>query len=136
MGRKPDATIAPVQGAAWTLAGTVCFVVSGCARAPQATFDSAYSGSLIMAIASAAERKDQEAIPQLIECLDHEDPLVRFAAIQALERITGQTLDYDYAAPERERRERVEAWVRWYEGRTPAVEPADEPIADARENRR
>lgn len=133
--RRPTATIAPVQRAAWTLAGTVCFVLSGCARAPRTDFESPYSGALIPAIVRAAERRDQEAVPRLIECLDNDDPAVRFAAIQALKRITGQTLDYDYAAPEPKRREHVDAWVRWYEGRTPAAEREGEPVADAGENR-
>lgn len=120
--------------AVWTLAGIVTVAVSGCAW-PEPGFDSADPGALIPAIVEAAERKDERAVPRLIECLDHPDPAVRFAAIKALERITGQTLGYDYAAPEQERREQVEAWVRWYEGR-PHTEPVGGQVADAGENRR
>jgi hypothetical protein len=109
-------------------------LVPGCAY-PEASFDSPDPGALIPAILKAAEHRDPEAIPRLIQCLDHDDPAVRFAAIRALERITGQTLGYDFAAPERERRERVEAWVKWQESRT-GVGGAGRPVANAGEGGR
>jgi hypothetical protein len=45
--------------------------------------------------------------------LDSDDPAARLVAIRALERITGQTLGYDHAGPEHERRLAVERWMEW-----------------------
>src|SRR5690606_19024441 len=64
----------------------------------------------IMAIKQAAAAQDPAAIPQLIESLDHDDPAVRFYAIGALHKLTGQTLDYAYYADDLERAPMVERW--------------------------
>ena len=67
------------------------------------------------AITEAAEKHDRAAIPNLIEMLDSDDPVVRLAAIRALEQLTGQTLGYDYADPEWKRKDAANAWQRWYQ---------------------
>lgn len=89
-------------------------LAAGCSY-PEPGFNSPDPAALIPAIVAASETRDRRAIPDLIRSLDSQDPAVRFAAIQALERITGQTLGYDYAAPETDRRRQVDAWVRWYQ---------------------
>ncbi len=96
---------------------SVCaFGPFGCSW-PRASLDSPDPGSRIDAIADAAARRDESAVPALIGLLDSDDPAVRLASIRALERITGQTLGYEHAAREPERREKIELWVRWYEER-------------------
>jgi hypothetical protein len=42
--------------------------------------------------------------------LDSDDPATRLLAIDALERITGETLGFDASAPETERRNAVDRW--------------------------
>jgi len=77
-------------------------------------------------LARVAQMQDTRAIPQVVELLDSADPAVRMFAIRTLERLTGETLGYDYAAPEREREEAVDRWVRWVES---GPEGAEEPPA-------
>lgn len=105
--------------------------VSGCASPPQG-FDSPDPSALLNAITDAAGTRDQTAVPHLIEALDSDDPAVRLASIRALERITGQTLGYDHAAPPWRRAARVDEWQRWYAARpalpaAPTAPPA--PVA-------
>jgi len=69
----------------------------------------------IPAIRLAAHEQKSEVIPQLVTDLASEDPAVRFYAIEALQRLTGQTLDYVYYAPEDERREAIKRWGAWQE---------------------
>lgn len=71
----------------------------------------------IEAIVDAARTGDQNAIPELIGGLDSDDGAVRMLSIRALQRMTGQTLGYDHAAPEWRRREAVERWMAWAGGR-------------------
>src|SRR5512143_2422555 len=83
----------------------------GCA--PSATrggFESPDSAARLYAIHRAGKACDHTAIPQLIESLESDDPVVRMMAIQALERIEGQRLGYrPYGSPE-ERQSAVTAW--------------------------
>ena len=89
-------------------------VASGCVSAPEG-FDSPEPAARLRAISKASAQHDTSAIPQLIESLDNDDPVVRLAAIRALEDMTGQTLGYEYAAPAWERTQQVAAWKDWYD---------------------
>lgn len=100
-------------------AATIVTGVSGCASPPQG-FDSPDPSALLRAITDAAGARDPSAVPHLIEALDNDDPAVRLTAIRALERITGQTLGYDHAAPPWRRAAMVDDWQRWYAGQSPA----------------
>lgn len=81
----------------------------------------------------AARTGDRSAVPHLIEMLRSDDPAVRMAAIRALERLTGETLNYEHFAPEHERQKSIAAWERWYErhaagpGNTPEESGARSP---------
>jgi HEAT repeat protein len=88
-------------------------VLAGCASPPSG-FESPVPASRLQAITRAAETRDPASIPRLIEMLDSDDPVVRLAAIRSLERITGTTLGYDYAAPDWQRREAARAWQEWH----------------------
>lgn len=68
----------------------------------------------IPAIRLATNGNRQAAVPQLIEELASDDPAVRFYAIGGLKRLTGQTLDYVYYAPDDDRRAAVERWRTWF----------------------
>ena len=62
-------------------------------------------------IKSAAANNDRSAIPQLAKDLDSDDSAVRFYSIEALRRLTGETLDYDWIEQDRHaRRPAVERW--------------------------
>ena len=62
-------------------------------------------------IKAAATKQDRSAIPQLARDLDSDDAAVRFYAIEALRRLTGETLDYDWTEEDRHaRRPAVERW--------------------------
>ncbi|MCH9057864.1 MAG: hypothetical protein IIB55_04460 [Planctomycetes bacterium] len=100
------------------MTGRVIFLIlltggmSGCASPPKG-FDSPVPANRMDAAVDAAAEGDRSAIPDLIGLLDSDDSLVRMVAIRSLERLTGQTLGYDHAAPEWRRDEAVERWVAW-----------------------
>jgi HEAT repeat protein len=64
----------------------------------------------IKAIREAGEQKDRTAVPILVNRLEDEDDAVRFFAIIALERITGQRFGYEYSQPLAVRTRSVEIW--------------------------
>jgi len=72
--------------------------------------------SNIPAIQEAARDKDRQAIPQLVQQLESDDPAVRFYAIEALERLTGETLGYRYYDDVEQRRPAVARWKRYVAG--------------------
>lgn len=74
-------------------------------------FDSAAPGAKLYAILDAARVNDRSAIPQLIEQLDCDDPVVRFAAINTLQQLTGETYGYRYYDDSFTRRESISRWV-------------------------
>lgn len=87
-------------------------LVGGCTPIPKG-FDSPEPAARIEAAVDAADRGDRSAIPQLIGLLDSDDPATRLVAIRSLERLTGQTLGYDHAAPEADREPAIARWVDW-----------------------
>jgi len=87
----------------------------GCSLPPQRPdFSSVDPQERTLAAAEAARRADRSSIPPLIEMLDSPDAAQRMLAIATLERLTGQTLDYAYWAPEHQRSEAVSRWVQWW----------------------
>ena len=82
----------------------------GCARPRAADLHSADPVARVRAIQAAAERGDRQAVPLIVDRLEDEDEAVRFYAIVALDRITGQRFGYDYAKPAAERARAVECW--------------------------
>jgi HEAT repeat protein len=89
-------------------------VLLGSACAPSATeadFESAHPAARLYAIEAAAERKDPTDTPSIVEQLDSDDPAVRLMAIEALERITGETFDYHHDDPSYMREAAIKRWV-------------------------
>ena len=108
----------------------------GCAHPREPVrFDSADVNVRIAAIRRAARTRDKSAAPQLVVALDDEDPAVRFYAIEALRRLTGERKGYDYFEDEPDlRRPAVQRWRQWIaeQGMTmpePTVPPAIRPAA-------
>ena len=103
-----------------------------CASPPQG-FDSPVPAHRMEAAVDAAREGDRSAIPDLIGLLDSDDPLVRLVAIQALQRMTGQTLGYDHADTEWRRDEAIERWVAWAsaEAEAGSSQPPDAAAANS-----
>ena len=98
------------------ISSLVCMTVlmgSACSAPPveKGGFESPDPASKMYAIERAARTRDSTAIPQLIEQLDSDDPVVRLLAISALRRLTGQTFEYHYEDPPYLREPAVQRWV-------------------------
>ena len=91
----------------------------GCFSPEKKSLTSDSPASAVPAIKDAAQGNDRTAIPRLVADLDDDDPAIRFAAIQALERITGQTLAYRYYDSAERRRAAVLRWQQWLQGQKP-----------------
>jgi len=92
---------------AWSFAAPAC---APSQPPPRTAIQSANPDERIRGIHEAAERNDRYAVPLLVDRLEDEDEAVRFYAILALEKMTGQRLGYDYARPAVDRVRAVERW--------------------------
>jgi len=94
---------------------TICALTAGlsaliaCSPPPDRGFESSVPQDRIRAIARAVAEDDRspETIRRLVEQLDSADPAVRMMAITALERLTGEDLEYEYDGTPTQRREDV-----------------------------
>ena len=87
--------------------------MAGCPSTPTG-FDSPDPNMRLDAILDAARTPGQpNQIPRLIEQLQSLDPAARMLAIRTLERMTGQTMGYDHAAPAWQRVPAVRRWADW-----------------------
>jgi hypothetical protein len=87
--------------------------VGGCFSPDPKSIKSDNAPSAIPAIKDAAVKNDRTAIPRLIQDLDDNDPAIRFAAITALQQMTGETFDYEYYQCTEDRRPAVKRWHQW-----------------------
>jgi len=67
----------------------------------------------IEAVALAGRNRDQSAVPFLIDRLTDSQEEVRFFAIIALKRATGETMGWNYYDPPAKRAEAVRRWREW-----------------------
>lgn len=114
--------IRPLAAAAAALAW-----LAGCApSATEGGFKNPAPGARVYAIESAVRDERRQQIPDIVECLRADDDLVRMMAIGALERMTGQTLGYDFADPLPLRLEGYRRWKEWVvaQGMAPQQRPA------------
>lgn len=104
---------------------TTVFAGAGACSLParQADFRSNDPQERTLAVAQAARDPDGASVPQLIQMLQSSDAAERMLAITTLERITGETLGYEYSAPESARRAGVARWVAWQETGSGVAEP-------------
>jgi hypothetical protein len=86
-------------------------------KAPRNIADSDPS-SKIPAIVAKVEEKDFSAVKQLVADLESDDPAVRFYAIGGLQRLTGETLGYQYFVDDEQRADAVGRWKAWLDGWT------------------
>jgi hypothetical protein len=70
-------------------------------------------GVKIPAIKQAVRQNDLSASKQLVKDLDSDDPAVRFYAICALQRLTGEGFGYTYYDDEDARKPAVKRWQAW-----------------------
>jgi len=96
--------------------------LSACGPAIRPDFNSPEPAARNAAIVIAGDARTPSAVPDLVRMLDSDDPATRLLAIQALERITGERLGYDPAAPPALRREAV---LRWRARAGAPVSPSD-----------
>ena len=83
------------------------------------------------AIEDAAREGDRSAIGELIELLDSDDQAVRLMAIDALQRLTGQTYGFRHYDSMMQRRESIARWVQAYESGSIQPMTSGPPIAPA-----
>ena len=88
-------------------------MMTGCFPRESQSIGATDPSASIPAIQEAARKKDRSAVPALIKQLSSDDPAVRFYAIEALKKITGQTMDYHYYEDAEERKEAVRRWDKW-----------------------
>ena len=81
------------------------------------------AASRVRAIQRAAIEGDSSAVPNLVDRLEDEDAAVRFAALLALERITGERLGYEYGASVERRASATARWRAHLNERTRAAVP-------------
>ncbi len=67
----------------------------------------------IRAIAEITRTEQKGLVPNLVDRLSDDDAAVRFAAMFALQELTGTRLGYSYSSPLSERMKAVEAWRRY-----------------------
>jgi hypothetical protein len=70
----------------------------------------------IPAMKISAETKDFSAVTQLVRDLESDDPAVRFYSINTLQRLTGETFNYQYFGDEERRAVAVGRWRAWLAG--------------------
>lgn len=89
-------------------------VLSGCApSATEGGFSNPAPGARLYAIEDAVKFNRRDKIPQIVECLCSDDELLRYLAIGALQRMTGQDLGYQFDDQEPLRFMAYQRWRQW-----------------------
>ncbi len=77
-------------------------------------------GERIAATIRAAERRDMSVLPLLVQRLEDPESDVRFYAILALQRLTGETLGYRFYDSAEKRSQAARRWQEWLQRRAGA----------------
>ncbi|MBM4101456.1 MAG: HEAT repeat domain-containing protein [Phycisphaerae bacterium] len=96
--------------------GATVAAIALTACAPSATeggFSNPAPGARIYAIEDAVKFNRRDQIPQIVECLCSDDDLLRYMAIGALQRMTGQDLGYQFDDPDPLRFAAYQRWRQW-----------------------
>ena len=107
----------PILACVWA---ALTAAASGCGQRPLSVAEGLQSElppERVAACIRAAEQHDTSVVPLLVERLEDSAADVRFFAILALKRVTGQTLGYNYHDRPEERLEAVCRWRRWLKDR-------------------
>jgi hypothetical protein len=94
--------------------------IGGCYSPDPISLTSDSAPSAVPAIKIAAERDNQAALPRLVTDLEDSDAAIRFAAINALRRMTGEDFGYRYYENAPARRPAVLRWKLWLKERPAA----------------
>ncbi len=109
----------------WPILVTAAWLPLGGCAAPTTPYPesliSERPAERIAAIKHAAELGDKSVIAILVQRLEDPDEAVRFFAIIALEKLTGERFGYEYFDSEVERARAVARWRRYLEERDPAA---------------
>ena len=92
------------------------FICSGCLQDNNALyrqFSDEDPSVRKQAIVTAEELRDDKALAHIVDLLSDNDPVVRFTAILALEKWTGQTMGYLHYKPTSQRIEAIKKWRKW-----------------------
>ncbi len=65
------------------------------------------------AVLKAGNSGNEQTVPQILPALQSEDPLVRWAAQQSLQKLTGTTLGYGWSDNPKSRAAATQKWVAW-----------------------
>jgi hypothetical protein len=85
----------------------------GCGPGPEKGLTSRDPSGKIPAMKEAVRVHDLRATPQLVKALESDDAAVRFYAIEALYRLTGETFGYVYYQNEEGREPALKKWKDW-----------------------
>ena len=114
------------------LAGTTWLTLAGCAAPPTPYPQALISerpAERIAAIKHAAEIGDKSVVTILVQRLEDPDEAVRFFAIIALEKLTGERFGYQYYDSQVERARAVERWRRYLQEHRPTASQPEEGTA-------
>jgi hypothetical protein len=104
--------LAAVAWAAAALSATL-YGVAGCGPGPQKAITNPDPSGKIPAMKEAVRVHDLRVAPQLVKDLASDDGAVRFYAIEALHRLTGETFGYVYYQNEEQRDPALRKWKDW-----------------------
>jgi len=94
------------------IACTCALLLVSCGSSPTVGgFGAASPAARSKAIQTAAIMGNLSAVKKIVEQLDSDDPAIRMMAIEALERLTGETYGYKHYDPTYVRREAIAKWV-------------------------
>ena len=98
-----------------TCSGLVCAaLLCACGSIDSATkLQSPDANTRMDAVLKAGESGNEKTVPQIVPALQSEDPLVRWAAQQSLQKLTGTTLGYGWSDSPSKRAEATQKWVLW-----------------------
>lgn len=116
--------IGSLQTAGWLVAAACAGGLAGCdggakAGGVLAALQSEDPSVRIAACVRAADAADKLALPLLVERLEDTCEDVRFSAIMALKKMTGQTLGYTWYGDEQARAPAVRRWREWLKSTRP-----------------
>ncbi len=93
--------------------GCLLLLAGGCSAKVDPSYDDPTPAARLAAIRQTSAEGRTTDIPSLIENLASDDPVVRMAAIGALQRLTGTTLGYRFDDTFTQRQKSIEEWKVW-----------------------
>lgn len=96
------------------LGALTCALLSACGSIDSSTkLQSPDANTRMDALLKAGNSGNENKVPEIVPALQSEDPLVRWAAQQSLEKLTGTTLGYGWSDSPSNRAAATQKWVAW-----------------------